>query len=68
MLPWAKQKMRDALRMAAAYSSDHRMRVLWQERAADHRECLVDAAMKRRGATLAEIVAEWSRRKGRPIE
>jgi hypothetical protein len=48
---------RMALRMAMAYVTERRMRIIWQERAADYRECLVDRMRARQGWTLAERVA-----------
>lgn len=50
---------KNALRMAKAYSSPamRSMRIVWQERAADYRETLVDRMRRRQGWSLAEIVA-----------
>ncbi len=54
MLPYYKAKMRDALRMARAYSGNRHMRVIWQERAADYRETVIDAIRREQGWTLRE--------------
>jgi hypothetical protein len=54
MKPWYASKMREALRMARAYTGNRHMRVIWQERAADYRETLIDAIRREAGWTLSE--------------
>ena len=54
MKPWYASKMREALRMARAYAGNRHMRVIWQERAADYRETLIDAIRREAGWTLSE--------------
>lgn len=56
---WLKRGLRQALSMARAYSTADRrhLRVIWQERAADYRETLIDHMRRRAGWTLAERVA-----------
>jgi len=50
-------KGREMLRMARAYPRGSKMRVIYEERAADHRECVIDRMRKAAGWTLAERVA-----------
>jgi hypothetical protein len=52
-----QRRAREALRMARAYASNQRLRVIYQERAADYRECLCYHMRRRQGWTLAQIVA-----------
>ena len=52
--PWFYSSCRNALTMARAYRTQRHMRVLWQERAADYRECIVDKMRQRLGWTLTE--------------
>ncbi|MES2989418.1 MAG: hypothetical protein V4808_16090 [Pseudomonadota bacterium] len=54
---WYVTNARKALDMARAYRSTPHMRVIWQERAADYRECLVYGMRRRQGWTLPEIIA-----------
>ena len=58
---WYQQSAINALRMARAYSNNQRMRVIWQERAADYRECIVYGMRRRQGWTLAQCVAASER-------
>lgn len=55
--PWLYSACRNALHMARAYRGDRRVRVVYQERAADYRETIVDKLRQRAGWTLAERVA-----------
>lgn len=48
---------RNALRMARAFTHFRKMRIIWQERAADYRECLIDEKRRQQGWTLAERIA-----------
>jgi len=52
--PWLYASCRKAVQMARAYPNDQRLRVLWQERAADYRETIVDKMRQRQGWSLAE--------------
>ena len=52
-----QRRARESLRMAQAYRGNQRLRVIYQERAADYRECLVYHMRRRQGWTLAQIVA-----------
>lgn len=57
MSDWYMASARKALRMAQAYRGTRHLRVLWQERAADYRCCMVDRMRARQGWTLAERCA-----------
>ena len=50
-------RARDALHIARAYSNNPRLRLAWQQRAADYRETLIDQMRRRQGWTLAERLA-----------
>ncbi len=57
-----KTSMRQSLRMArqyrhAEYPSRQPYAIMWRERAADYRECLIDQMRRRLGWTLVERVA-----------
>jgi hypothetical protein len=43
---------RNALNMARAYQNQPHLRVIWQERAADYRETLIDRMRRRQGWSL----------------
>jgi hypothetical protein len=57
--PWLYVSCRNAIRMAKAYRSQdmRHMRIVWQERAADYRETIIDKMRQRAGWSLAERVA-----------
>ncbi len=48
---------RKAVSMVRAYRQDRHMRLIWLERAADYRECLVYGMRRRQGWTLLETIA-----------
>ena len=52
--PWLYASARKALHMARSYRSIPHMRALWQARAADYRETIIDKMRQRQGWTLAE--------------
>ncbi len=57
-----KTSMRQALRMARSYrGAEIRSRqpyaIMWRERVADYRECLIDQMRRRQGWTLVERLA-----------
>ena len=54
--PWLYASYRSALHMARAYQGDRRLRVLFQERAADYRETIVDKLRQRQGWSLSERI------------
>ena len=53
---WYHARARHALRMARAYRG-RKMQIIYQDIAADSRECILDGMRTRQGWTLAERVA-----------
>lgn len=56
-IAWFHKQARYALAMARSHRLSRRHTVLWQERAADYRECVIDQYRRKAGWTLAERLA-----------